>query len=85
MNKYFASKEGIAERKRRSEQMSEDAFLAPRQANGFDCGMYVLCISELLRHAHEGAAAEEAAAAVRELTPAAVTAKRREWLEGLRG
>lgn len=58
----------------------------PQQANGFDCGVYVLAIAELLcgASADSSAAAVEAAlAAVRELTPADVTAKRREWLARL--
>ena len=34
MNEYFESKEGVAERERRS----KDAYLAPRRANGFGDG-----------------------------------------------
>ena len=65
---------------------------SPLQANGFDCGMYVLAIAELLCRSLPAlnagvtfeVAREAAAAAVRELAPAAVTAKRAEWLERVR-
>lgn len=56
----------------------------PQQANGYDCGVYALCIAELLCDALSAEALEAAAAAVRSLTPAAVTAKRAEWLERVR-
>ena len=37
LNEYWKSKEGVAERERRS----GDAFLAPRQANGFEDGWLI--------------------------------------------
>ena len=62
----------------------------PQQHNGFDCGVYVLAIAELLCLAAPAAElgrapAETAAAAVRGLTPTAITEKRREWYDQLAG
>ena len=60
----------------------------PQQANGFDCGVYALAIAEILSAAPaEGGAppAESVTEAVRALTPEAVTAKRKAWLELLSG
>jgi sentrin-specific protease 8 len=59
----------------------------PQQANGFDCGVYALAISEIVcaGPTHRGAAPPEAVtAAVRSLTPEAVAGKRAEWLALLR-
>lgn len=46
---------------------------SPQQVNGHDCGMYVLCIAELLCATADQAQTTEA---IRALTPEAVVAKR---------
>jgi Ulp1 family protease len=59
--------------------------VTPLQANGYDCGVYVLAIAELVCRAppaERGDPPSEAVgAAVQGLTPTDVTAKRREWHE----
>ena len=63
----------------------------PQQANGYDCGVYLLAIAELVltptlaeeEVAHDGPSRESTAAAVKSLTPEAVTAKRTEFLAHL--
>lgn len=59
----------------------------PQQANGYDCGVYTLAISEIICAApvDDGATSSDTVtAAVRSLTPEAVTAKRAAWLEEVR-
>lgn len=60
----------------------------PRQANGHDCGAYLLAIAELLCTARSGGGEPPVGGALSEamraLTPQAITAKRDEWLNVIR-
>ena len=59
----------------------------PQQANGFDCGVYVLAMAEILCLPPSGetapAPSESVTSALRGLTPAAITEKRLAWHEYL--
>lgn len=57
----------------------------PQQVNGFDCGMYVLAIAEVMVQAHAEGGAEVASEALRErVTAPGVAAKREALLKELR-
>lgn len=59
----------------------------PQQANGSDCGVYALAISEIVCASptmRGTAPADAVTSAVRSLTPEAITQKRAEWLVELR-
>ncbi len=68
--------------------------VSPQQANGYDCGIYCLATAEIVCAAAaeasssatpHGISHEVVAAAIAELTPDAVKAKRSEWHDLLLG
>lgn len=64
----------------------------PQQANGYDCGVYCLAIAEMVCAAtaeHQASSSSDIheliTAAITQLTPTVVHAKRSEWYELLLG